>query len=159
MIDAVEVMYEEEAQAADEAYRWGTLRDALQQLVYELDERRSESVRESGDRNTPEYNKLESMLEQVQAYVEGRIEELTPGVYKHRCEFYHYAGKESREVLRYALQEGINAVPLMNLWPVSRRLDAAEYISKRGLASLNYERTCDAVSEYETVVLGRKKGC
>jgi len=97
------------------------------------------------------------MLEQVQAYVEGRIEELTPGVYKHRCEFYHYAGKESREVLQYALQEGINAVPLMNLWPVSSRLGAAEYISERGLASLNYEKTCEAVNEYETAILGLRK--
>ncbi len=41
MIDAVEVMHEEQAQAEDEAYRWGTLRDSLQQLVYELDTRRS----------------------------------------------------------------------------------------------------------------------
>ncbi len=147
MIDAVEVMYEEEQRSIEESYSWERIKDALSHLLCEAEDEQKSTARFTGDRNQPEYDKLRSMLEHVQSYVEGRIEELNPGSYKHNREVFHYAGREEREALQYALQEGVNAVALECL-PRAEWWGAIEYISKHGLASLNYEATKKAVIDY-----------
>ena len=157
MIDAVEVMHEEEQQAIEQSYSWERIRESVSHLLCEVDDERHDTVRFYGDQNTPEYDKLESMLEHVKDFIDGRIEELNPGSYKHRREFYHHAGREEREVLQYALQEGINAVALEKL-PRNKRRDAIEYISERRLASMNYESACKAVIEYCIEDNARKYG-
>ena len=157
MIDAVEVMYEEEQRAIEESYSWERIRDSLEHLLYEVEDEQNDTARFTGDRNQPEYDKLRSMLEHVENYVTGRIEELHPGSYKHTREVSHYAGCEEREVLQYALQEGINAVALEVL-PRAERRSAIEYISEHGLASLNYEATKKAVIDYCIEENARKYG-
>ena len=153
MIDAVEVMYNEEQQvdegqrAIEESYSWERIRDSLQHLLYEVEDEQKDTARFTGDRNQPEYDKLRSILEHVETYVTGRIEELHPGSYKHSREVFHYAGREEREALQYALQEGINAVALEAL-PRAEWRNAVEYISEHGLASLNYEAAKKAVIDY-----------
>ena len=158
MIDAVEVMHEEEQQAMYVSYCWERISDSLSHLLCEVDDEQKEAVRESnGDKNQPEFDKLRTMLERVDTYIEGQIAALNPDLYKHRREFYHYAGREEREVLQYALQEGINAVALEKL-PRKKRRDAIEYIMERGLASMNYESACKAVIEYCIEDNARKYG-
>ena len=143
--------------AEAEASHWEKLRGSVQQLVYQVEECRDARVKESGDKLTPEHDKLALMLDRVMDFVDGRIEEQRPGSYKFRQEFYHCAGSEEREVLRYALQEGINAVALMSLLPAQRR-DAVEYISEHGLASMNYEAASKAVIEYRIEDFARNYG-
>ena len=157
MIDAVDVMYEEEQRAIEESYSWERIRDSLQHLLYEVDDEQKDTARFTGDRNQPEYNKLRSMLEHAETYVTGRIEELHPGSYKHSREVFHYAGREEREALQYALQEGVNAVALEVL-PRAEWRDAIEYISEHELASLNYEATKCAVIDYCIEENARKYG-
>ena len=157
MIDAVAVMYEEEQRAIEESHSWERIRDSLQHLLYEVEDEQKDTARFTGDRNQPEYDKLMSMLEHAETYVIGRIEELHPGSYKHSREVFHYAGCEEREVLQYALQEGINAVALEVL-PRAERRSAIEYISEHGLASMNYEATKKAVIDYCIEENARKYG-
>ncbi len=157
MIDAVEVMYEEEQRAIEESYSWERIRDLLQHLLYEVDDEQKDTARFTGDRNQPEYDKLRSMLEHAKTYVTGLIEELHPGSYKHSREVSHYAGREEREALQYALQEGINAVAL-EILPRSEWRNAIEYILEHGLASMSYEATKKAVIDYCIEENARKYG-
>ncbi len=157
MIDPVEVMYEEDQQAIDKSHSWERIRDSLRHLLCEVDDERRKTVRYYGDSNTPEYDKLESMLEHVERYVEGQIEALNPGSYKQWYDFNFYATGERREMLQYAFQEGINAVALESL-PCSEWRGAIEYISEHGLASLNYEATRKAVIDYCIEENARKYG-
>lgn len=149
MINAAEVMYDEEQQvdeeqlAIEKSYNWERIRDSLQQLLFEVYDERKDTARYFGDDDTHRYTKLELMLHRVQSYVEGQIEELHPGMYKHR----HKVFPEEREALQYALQEGINAVALESL-PRAEWCDAIEYISEHGLASMNYEAAKKAVIDY-----------
>ena len=159
MIDAAEVMYDEEQLineeqlAIEKSYNWERIRDSLQQLLYEVYDERKDTARYFGDDDTHRYTKLELMLHRVQSYVEGQIEELHPGTYKHRRKVF----REEREALQYALQEGINAVALENL-PRAEWRDAVEYISEHGLASMNYEATKKAVIDYCIEENARKYG-
>ena len=157
MIDAVAVMYEEEQRAIEESHSWERIRDLLQHLLYEVDDEQKDTARFTGDRNQPEYDKLMSMLEHAETYVTGRIEELHPGSYKFSREVFHYAGREEREMLQYALQEGINAVALECL-PYAEWRGAIEYISDHGVSSMNYEASKKAVIDYCIEENARKYG-
>ncbi len=149
MIDAVEAMYEEEGLRLSDSYRWEELNEQLRHLINCVDDSRSDHKRESHNAFTPEYDSLETMLCDVQSYVEGRIEELRPGYYEGKYESVKYASKEQQEMMRYALQEGINYVGLRKVsFNLLRCKDAIEYISEHRLASMNYEATCNAVEEY-----------
>lgn len=156
MIDAVEAMYEEEGLRLSDSYRWEELNEQLRHLINCVDDSRSDHKRESHDAFTPEYDSLEAMLCDIQSYVEGRIEELRPGYYEGKYENVKYASRGQQEMMRYALQEGINYVGLREVsFNPQRCKDAIEYISEHSLASMNYEATCKAVKEYVAVTLQR----
>ena len=157
MIDAVEAMYEEDGLRQSDSYRWEELNEQLSHLIYSVQDSRSDHERESHDAITPEYDSLEAMLSNVQSYVEGRIEELRPGYYEGKYENVHYASSEQREMMRYALQEGINYVGLHEVFfnPLQCK-DAIEYIVEHKLASMNYEATCKAVDEYLSVTFRQR---
>ena len=157
MIDAVEAMYEEDGLRESDSYRWEKLNDQLEHLIGSVQHERSCHERESNDNNTPEYDNLESMLCDVQKYVEGRIEELRPGYYEGKYESVHYASRRQQEMMRYALQECINYVGLHEVFfnPLQCK-DAIEYIVEHKLASMNYEATCKAVDEYLAVTFQQR---
>ena len=156
MIDEVEVMHEEEVLAENDSYRWEELSDQLSHLICCVDDSRSDCVRESRDRNTSEYDSLESMLWDVKNYVDGRIEELRPGSYAREYDN-RYASRSQQEMMSYALQEGINYVGLHEVSCSPQWCkDAIEYISEHGLVSMNYEATCKAVEEYLAVTLQQR---
>ena len=149
MIDAVEAMYEEEELRVSDSYRWEELNEQLRHLINCVDDSRSDHKRESHDAFTPEYDSLDAMLCDIQSYVEGRIEELRPGYYEGKYESVKYASREQQEMMRYALQEGINYVGLRKVSYNSQLCkDAIEYIMEHRLASMNYGATCKAVEEY-----------
>ena len=146
MLYEVEEVYTKEQQVQDESYQWEELRDNLDHLLCCVDDCRSRCSRETPAVATSEYDKLESMLWNVQDCIEGRIEELRPGY----CEG-AYRGRFSghKGMMHYALQEGINYVGLREVYYNDLRCkDAIEYISERGLSSMNYEATCQAVGEF-----------
>lgn len=148
MIDVVETMYEEDTLRQNDSYRWEELNDQLQHLIYCVQDARSDCVRESNDRNTPEYDSLESMLNDIRDYVMGRTEELSPGYYEGTY-VARISSRQEREMMRYALQEGINYVGLRDVsFNPLRCKDAIEWIMEHKLASMNYEATCKAVDEY-----------
>ena len=157
MIDAVEVMYEEEQRAIEESYSWERIRNSLEHLLCEVDDEQKDTARFTGDRNQPEYDKLRSMLEHVETYVQGQIEALNPGTYKRKYERCPFVMHEEREALQYALQEGINAVALEVL-PRAEWRNAIEYISEHGLANMNYEAAKKAVIDYCIEENARKYG-
>lgn len=157
MIDAVEAMYEEDGLRESDSYRWEELNDQLRHLIACVQESRSKCERESQEIGTSEYDSLESMLYDVQNYVEGRIEELRPGYYERKYESVHYASMRQQEMMRYALQEGINYVGLHEVFfnPLQCK-NAIEYIVEHRLASMNYEATCKAVDEYLSVTFQQR---
>ena len=140
---------DEQELAYMEVGHWEELQAAVKHAISQLEESRCDTINDTGNGLTPEYNKVEQMLSNVMDYIRGRIEELSPGTYQHKQTTFYYASEREREAMRYALQEGINYVALTGLYPVSRRIDAIEYISERGLSSQNYEKTCQAVREYQ----------
>lgn len=146
MIDVVEELYVEGQAAIDETYRLEAVKNAVVQALYQLDESRRESIRETGNRLTPEYDKLERMLGNVQDFIDGRIQELNP-FYCERSYMFFDENAPIRVELRQAQQEGINYVALKGL-PSDEYARAVEYISEHGLASMNYEATCQAVEEF-----------
>ena len=140
---------DEQELAYIETYHWENLQSAVEKAISQVEESRCDTLRETKNAQTPEYDQVERMLSNVMDYITGRIEELSPGTYKHKHETFYYASEREREAMRYALQEGINYVALTGLYPIARRIDAIEYISEHRLASLNYEKTCQAVREYQ----------
>lgn len=149
MIDVVETMYTEDELSLSDSYRWEKLNEQVRHLIDSVQESRSDHERESHDAITPEYDSLETMLCDVQEYVEGRIEELRPGYYEGKYESVNYASSRQQEMMRYALQEGINYVGLRKVSYNSQLCkDAIEYIMEHRLASMNYGATCKAVEEY-----------
>lgn len=138
----------DEEQAVYESYRWEDLLELLIHVMNEVDEKRDDSIRETRNILSPEYDRLEEMLWHVRNYVEGRIEELHPG-YCEGQNFGRFSFRSDKEAMRYALQEGINYVALSAL-AFTDRIPAIEYISENRLSSLNYEKACLAVEEYRT---------
>ena len=158
-VDALHEEYSEEEKAYYEATYWGLLKDVVKKAISQAEESRADTIRETKNELTPEYDQVGIMLSHVKDFIDGRIEELVPGTYKHEQEVFRYAGPREREAMSYALQEGINYVALTKMYPLARRIDAIEYISEHNLATRNYEGTCRAVLEYEasTGIIARAK--
>ena len=142
-------IYDEQETAYSEASYWEQLKEAVNEAIYQAEKSRADTIRETGNELTPEYDQVGITLSRVHDFIDGRIEELVPGTYKHKQEVFRYASPREKEAMSYALQEGINYVALTRLYPIARRLDAIEYISEHKLATRSYEGTCHAVLEYE----------
>ena len=140
-----------------ESIRWVQFKDAVEQLLNQLDTARDESIRDTGDRNTPEYDSLERKLGDVLDSITGRLQELEPA-YSENQVYWMSDTAPLKEIMRYARHEGINYIALQGLSTAECK-SAIEYISEHGLASMNYERACRAVSEYRAEALGLRKGC
>ena len=138
---------DEETLRYEESYNWRDVDYKLNQLLDDVDELRSEWRRTSGVSATEEYDRLKEMLNETRAYVQGRIQELDPTYCERRRE-YRYASPETREAIQYARQEGINYIALEQTLIGSDIVDAIEYISRRGLASMKYDATRRAIHEH-----------
>ena len=147
MIDTKSIT-DDESLAADVAYEWEKLRRSIGHVLCQIDDSRSDTKKLTGERKTPEFDNLESLLMNVHDYISGQIEELMPGWHKREQELRFHALPKEREVLASALAEGINAVALARLC-TSQMFEAIEYIRDHRLASMNYEASCRAVCEYE----------
>ncbi len=149
MIEEELVIQDEQELAEEEAYYWEDLLEKVRKVNSEVDSRRSDTIHITQNSLTPEYDKVESILYDVEQYIKGRIEELTPGWYKSSYEGRHYMRTRYGEAMQYAYQEGINYIPLSRIYGADRQIDAIEYISEHHKASRNYDATCRAVIEYE----------
>ena len=145
--------YDEQEVAYMEACHWEDLQETVKKAISQLEASRCDTIRDTGNSLTPEYNKVEDLLSNIRDYIDGRIEELNPGTYKHKQETFHYTSSREREAMGYALKEGINYVALTGIFPIARQIEAIEYISEHRLGSLNYEKTSQAVREYQKEVL------
>lgn len=158
LAELIEAQIEEdraEEAAYYEACNWQDLLEKLRDVLNQLDDNRTSYRRETGE-STEEYDRAEKLLYVVHSYMRGRIQELDHDYCENRFRN-PYRSKFEYEMMAYARQEGINYVALEEVYPAERRKDVIEYIMETGKASMKYEKTCEAVRDYEREVLGRRR--
>lgn len=103
----------------------------------------------SDDNKQSTFGRIWDVLEQAEFALMGRMNELEPD---YCCEYErNYGISISKMYRRYAViarEKGINFVAIWKdaLYEFDEKV---EYITSHGLASLNYEKTCDALKRYE----------
>ena len=142
-------------QLRTETIRLNSLKDAVEHAMNVMYTARDESERDTEGQNTEWYNNLERLFSGVWDSIEGRMQELNPKY----CEFQHSWMSDKaplKQMMTYARQEGINFISLQGM-SIEDTKQAIEFISSHGLASMNYEATCEAVKEYRGETLGLRK--
>ena len=142
-------------QLRTETIRLESLKDAVEHAMNVMYTARDESERDTGGQNAEWYDSLERLFSSVWDSIQGRMQELNPKY----CEFQHSWMSDKaplKQMMSYARQESINFIPLQGLG-IEDMKQAIEFISSYGLASMNYEATCEAVKEYRAVKLGLRK--
>ena len=142
-------------QLRTETIRLESLKDAVEQAMNVMYTARDGSERDTGGQNAKWYDSLERLFSSVWDNIQGRMQELNPKYY----EFQHSWMSDKaplKQMMSYARQEGINFIPLQGM-SIEDTKQAIEFISSHGLASMNYEATCEAVKEYRAVELGLRK--
>ena len=142
-------------QLRTETIRLETLKDAVEHAMNVMYTARDESERDTEEQNAEWYDSLERLFSSVWDSIQGRMQELNPKY----CEFQHSWMSDKaplKQMMSYARQESINFIPLQGM-SIEDTKQAIEFISSHGLASMNYEATCEAVKEYRAVKLGLRK--
>ena len=128
-------------EAYDELYYWQELRYGIEHQIGQIDEYRRE-VQETPWEVTPEFDRLEELLNDITEYIDGRMQELAPDRVSE-----HVYSREARQLAQEALSKGINYFGLSHLTPEDKTR-AMEYITEHGLASMSYDKTRRAVQEF-----------
>lgn len=135
----------DEAMRYDEKCRLEEIYKAMMKTLCKIEDSESESSKEYGI--TGIYDMLTNKLYDLAKYVEGRMQELD------RDYSVHEAGECAglRKAAEAARAYEINYIALRGL-SMKEYYDALEWIYQSGLASMNYEKTCEAINKY------RRKG-
>ncbi len=102
-----------------------------------------------GDILQPAYDRVERLFEEMKAEIEGRMNELNADYCLEDYEAREYYGYFYREEAEEALISGINFVAICEKLCRSDMESAMRYISDKGLASLNYKKTCEAIEQFK----------
>ena len=142
-------------QLRTETIRLESLKDAVEHAMNVMYTARDESKRDIGGENAEWYDGLERLFSGIWDSIQGRMQELNPYYYE---DMHSWLSDKAplKQMMSYSRQKGINFIPLQGM-SIEDTKQAIEFISSHGLASMNYEATCEAVKEYRAVKLGLRK--
>ena len=128
----------------------------IRHLRNEIDSDRSALIKESGGELLhPAYDRVDAMFDELEATIKGRMNALDEDycLTEYRAkEYYGYLYRPEAEEARML---GINFVAIERYLARSEMEAAMYYIFDNKLASLNYEKTCEAIKKYQAAKVAR----
>lgn len=98
---------------------------------------------------TSSFGRVYDLLWECELTLMGRMNELEPD-YCAKYERKYFMSEFHKKEAELARENGVNFVALWEHVPSADVAEVIAYIKANGLASLNYEATCNAIKQYES---------
>ena len=144
-----EVLLPSGSEAEEESWKWGDLANEVRRLRSKVEDAREDYAKLPWS-EVVEYDHVIGQLEELEYYMKGREEELSPGTAELEAKHDSYSlySQSEASIAGEAALYGINYVGLHEVNQLEEKERVMKYILEHGLSDMSYERTRYAVKEY-----------